>query len=163
MIRYKDKEYKDYFINPYTAIIIDINGKTIPTHLHHDRIVVTINGEEIPVYCIQAHTFYGWRPDKVVHHIDGNHHNDVLFNLWYEWTNSQHNKYHANNRNETWRKNQSKVFTGRKMPEGFSERLSTLKKGNTNTKGRKWFNNGVKSIMAFTCPDGFVAGQLRKQ
>ena len=98
MIRYKDKVYKEYFINPYTGIITDVNGRTVPTHLHHDRDVITLHHEEMPVQCIQAHTYYGYRPDKVVHHIDGNYHNNVLSNLWYEWTQSQHLKYHHENK-----------------------------------------------------------------
>ena len=32
--------------------------------------------------------------------------------------------------------------------------------GNTNTRGRKWWNNGIKSVMAYECPEGFVSGRL---
>lgn len=26
---------------------------------------------------------------------------------------------------------------------------------------RKWFNNGIKSIMSFECPEGYVAGRIK--
>jgi hypothetical protein len=30
-------------------------------------------------------------------------------------------------------------------------------------KGRKWYNNGNISIMAFECPKGFVKGRLKRR
>ena len=29
-------------------------------------------------------------------------------------------------------------------------------------KGKHWYNNGVKSILAKTCPEGFVKGRIKK-
>ena len=43
----------------------------------------------------------------------------------------------------------SQTLTGRKNPE-HSKKMS----------GRKHFNNGKISIMAYECPEGFVAGRL---
>jgi hypothetical protein len=40
---------------------------------------------------------------------------------------------------------------------------NTNAKGNTNVRGRRWYNNGITSIMAYECPIGFVPGQLRKK
>ena len=40
------------------------------------------------------------------------------------------------------------------------DRVSELKKGNTNTRGKKWFNDGVKTAMSFECPKGWVPGRL---
>lgn len=37
---------------------------------------------------------------------------------------------------------------------------SESKKGNTNCKGKIWFNNGIESKMLFNCPDGWVKGRL---
>ena len=28
---------------------------------------------------------------------------------------------------------------------------------------KKWYNNGIKSIMSETCPEGFVAGRITKK
>lgn len=33
--------------------------------------------------------------------------------------------------------------------------------GNTNVRGRKWYNNGIKNVMAYECPEGYVHGRLR--
>ena len=30
----------------------------------------------------------------------------------------------------------------------------------SNSKGKHWYNNGEKNVLAFECPDGFVAGKL---
>lgn len=31
---------------------------------------------------------------------------------------------------------------------------------NTNVRGKKWYNNGITSVMAFECPEGYVPGRL---
>lgn len=28
-------------------------------------------------------------------------------------------------------------------------------------KGRKWFNNGIRSVLSFECPEGYVAGRIK--
>lgn len=127
MIRYRDKEYKDYFINPYTGIVTDKNGKNIHQSLHKDRCVVKIHNIWMSVQQIQAHTYYGYRPNKVVHHIDGNHHNNVLFNLWYEWTQSQHAYYH--NKGKTPSLNTINAIKGKPKSKEQKQKISeTLKK-----------------------------------
>ena len=44
----------------------------------------------------------------------------------------------------------------------FGKHLSeeTLKKLSEAGKGKHWYNNGVKSILAKTCPEGFVQGRI---
>lgn len=44
--------------------------------------------------------------------------------------------------------------------EDYRQMVSRSKKGNTNVRGKKWFNNGVKNVMDFSCPDGFVPGRV---
>ena len=46
-----------------------------------------------------------------------------------------------------------------KSKERF-EKLSKAKKGNTNVRGKSWFNNGVKTGMFFECPEGWTKGRL---
>ena len=41
-----------------------------------------------------------------------------------------------------------------------AEKLSKAKMGNTNTKGKSWFNDGVKTGMFFECPEGWTKGRL---
>ena len=49
--------------------------------------------------------------------------------------------------------------TKKKMSE--AHKMSGSAKGNTNTKGKHWYNNGKINIMAKECPDGFVPGMLK--
>ena len=42
------------------------------------------------------------------------------------------------------------------------KKLSEVHKGNTNTKGMRWYNNGIKNIMSKECPDGFIPGRIKK-
>lgn len=50
---------------------------------------------------------------------------------------------------------------GMKHTEETIEVIRQASKGNTNTKGRKWFNDGTKSVMAYECPEGFVPGRKK--
>ena len=38
-----------------------------------------------------------------------------------------------------------------------------IPKNNTTTKGMKWFNNGIKSVLANSCPDGFKPGRIYRK
>ena len=39
------------------------------------------------------------------------------------------------------------------------DRVRKMKTGNTNTKGKSWFNNGKKTGMFFECPEGWTKGR----
>ena len=39
-------------------------------------------------------------------------------------------------------------------------RLSKSKMGNTNVRGRSWYNDGIKTGMFFECPEGWSKGRL---
>ena len=42
------------------------------------------------------------------------------------------------------------------------QKMSEARKGKpTCIKGKHWYNNGVKSILAKTCPEGFVPGRIK--
>lgn len=45
----------------------------------------------------------------------------------------------------------------------IGETIGKLKVGNTNVRGKKWFNDGTKSVRAFECPEGFKAGRIYKR
>ena len=47
------------------------------------------------------------------------------------------------------------------VSEETKKRISEKSKGNTNTKGRHWYNNGKINVMSKECPDGFVPGMLK--
>lgn len=176
MIRYKDNIFENYFINPYTAVITNNNGKTIKQTLHKDRYVVRIHGIRMPVYQIQAHTYYGWRSDKVVHHIDENHKNDILFNLYYEWTSSEHIKHHNQYKviSEVTKEKISKTLSGRKLPKDHVLKVAAANKGKKRTEetrklmslkasgknnqayGKRWWNDGTKQCFCKECPRNFM-------
>ena len=44
--------------------------------------------------------------------------------------------------------------------EQRKQKLSAAKKGNRNVRGKSWFNNGVKTGMFHSCPDGWSKGRL---
>ena len=50
--------------------------------------------------------------------------------------------------------------TKKKMSE--AHKMSGSAKGNTNTKGKHWYNNGKINTMAKECPPGFVPGIIKK-
>ena len=54
------------------------------------------------------------------------------------------------------RKMMSEAHNGKHFSEEHKRKLGDV------TKGTQWFNNGVKSIRAKTCPEGFVKGRIKK-
>lgn len=56
---------------------------------------------------------------------------------------------------EERRKRMSEAQKGKHLSEETKRKLSL------NGKGRKWFNNGIISVMRFECPEGFVQGRLK--
>ena len=73
---------------------------------------------------------------------------------------------------EEHRKNLSAALKGKYLSAETRKKLSEARKGKhrsaeTNKKiaearkGNHWYNNGVKSILAKTCPEGFVPGRLK--
>ena len=77
--------------------------------------------------------------------------------------------------------NHINLFTGKHHTEATKKKISKANKGrhhsnqakkniskkmkdkNTWIKGRKHFNNGTISVMAFECPEGFVPGRLPRR
>ena len=71
------------------------------------------------------------------------------------------------------RKKLSEANKGRHFSEESCKKMSEAKKGKHLSedhkrkigdvaKGTIWYNNGVKSIRAKTCPEGFVKGRIKK-
>ena len=44
---------------------------------------------------------------------------------------------------------------------GEKSKGNTYAKGNTNVKGKRWYNNGEKCVRAKECPEGFVPGRIK--
>ena len=47
------------------------------------------------------------------------------------------------------------------MSEETKKKIAESQKGNTNVRGRHWYNDGKINIRAYECPDGFIPGRLR--
>ena len=71
------------------------------------------------------------------------------------------------------RKNLSEALKGKYLSAETRKKLSEARKGKHRSaetskkiaearKGNHWYNNGVKSILAKTCPEGFVPGRLKQ-
>ena len=51
--------------------------------------------------------------------------------------------------------------TRKKISEARKGKPSVMKGKTIRLKGTRWYNNGVKSIRAKTCPEGFVKGRIK--
>lgn len=54
----------------------------------------------------------------------------------------------------------NKRWLGRHHSEETKKKMSEAMKGRQNTLGMRWYNNGVVTIRAKECPEGFVPGRL---
>jgi len=79
LIKFKDRIFEQYFIDPETAVITDKDGVEQPVKLYRSRPYF----KGIGVHQIMAHTFFGWKPELVIHHRDENPLNNALANLMY--------------------------------------------------------------------------------
>ena len=81
------------------------------------------------------------------------------------WMNGKHHS-------EESRKKMSEAKKGKHFSEESRKKMSEAKKGKHFSeehkrklsdvqKGTHWYNNGVKSIKAKTCPEGFVKGRVK--
>ena len=70
------------------------------------------------------------------------------------------------------RQKMSEAKRGKHLSSEHRKKLSEAHKGKNHSdetrlkmseahKGKHWYNNGVKSILAKTCPEGFVPGRLK--
>lgn len=63
MIRFKNNVFDDYFIDEHTAVITDKNGNVKKYWISHGGYkAVKIDGIEMLVHQVQAHTKYGYKP-----------------------------------------------------------------------------------------------------
>lgn len=58
------------------------------------------------------------------------------------------------------KKGRNNPIYGTHRSEETKRKIANAKKGKPGIKGKKWWNNGVISVMAFECPEGFVPGRL---
>lgn len=56
----------------------------------------------------------------------------------------------------------SEAKKGKRASEETRIKMSLAHKGNKSSKGMHWYNNGIVQCTAYECPEGFVAGKLKK-
>lgn len=126
MIRYKEQVFKDYFIDPETAIITDKNGIVQEQKLHQGR----LEFKGMRVHVIQAWTYKYKEMKKIldetgdvnVHHDDRNPLNNTLSNL-IPMSREAHGDLH-------------RACAGQ-------------------TTGLKWYHKGDEETCAVVCPEGW--------
>lgn len=73
----------------------------------------------------------------------------------------ENNGFYGKHHTEESRKNMSESHKGMVYSEERNRKVSDSLKGiNTWIKGRHWYNNGVESVIAYECPEGYVPGRL---
>ena len=163
MIKFKNKIFPDYFIDPVTAIITNSKGEIQETYIKGGRLYF----KGMFIHKIQVHTHLGYKKGFDIHHLDENKLNNSLSNLVY-LTHSEHSKIHNKGKklSEETKLKISEAMKGENNPL-YGKQLSeeTKLKIGEAFKGKIWINNGVISKRV-QCdediPEGFSRGRLTK-
>ena len=165
MIKFRNKIFPEYFIDPETAIITNSKGEIQTTKIRDLRPYF----KGMAIHEIQAHTKYGYKKGLVVHHLDHNKINNSLSNLVYI-TQSEHTSIHnkvmseatkrkisAANKGENHpmygkhlseetKQKQSDSLKGHKVSEETKKKIGDAKKGNTYMLGKKLTEDAKRKI-----------------
>ena len=163
MIKFRNKIFPEYFIDPVTAVITNSKGEIQETYIKGGR----PHFKCYKVHEWQVHTHIGYQKGLVIHHLDHNIMNNSLSNLVY-LTPSEHTKLHMkgkHNSEETKRK-LSEAAKGKKHSEETKLKMSESHKGkNTWSANLIWINNGVEEKfipLDEEIPEGYSRGRLKK-
>ena len=86
----------------------------------------------------------------------GKHHSEESRKKMSETKKGENNPLFGKHHSAETRKMMSEAHNGKHFSEEHKRKLGDV------TKGTIWYNNGVKSIRAKTCPEGFVKGRIKK-
>lgn len=131
MIRYKNIIFQNYFINPKTGEITDVNGNVQELKLRGSW----LSFKGMHIHMIQMHTNFEVRDGRkwAIHHKDFNKMNNSIENLEYV-THSEHSKIHGENYSDETRKIMSEKNTGKNNPMyGRKHSPETIQKIKNNT------------------------------
>lgn len=168
MIRFREKVFEQYSICPVTGEIFDAKtGEVQKTYLHNNRPTF----KRMPVHQIMAHTFYGFKPEYVIHHLDENKTNNALSNLVY-LTPQEHIRTHFKGKphphkchphSEETRakmsiahKGKPSSMKGKHLSEETRAKMSAAHRGRPSpNKGKHYSSSsGVKSMISSDHPLG---------
>ena len=179
MIRYKEKEFKQWSICPATGDIFDSKtGVVQKTHVHQGR----KEFKKMPVHCIMAHTYFGYNPEYDVHHKDENKLNNSLSNLVY-LTREEHSRLHRKGKkgkklgpfSEEHKAKLSASMKGKKLSEEHRAKIAASMKGKPKSeetraklavvnKGTRLWTNGEINKMCLECPgEGWYLGRNKQE
>ena len=141
MIRYKDKIFPEYFIDPVTAIITNSKGEIQETKIRDGRSYF----KGMAIHKIQVHTHYGWKQGMDIHHLDENKLNNSLSNLVY-LTPSEHISIHHKGKHHSLetkkkmseaKKGEKHPLYGKQLSEETKQKMSKSHKGKTSSEETK--------------------------
>ena len=89
-----------------------------------------------------------------LHHL-GKYHSEETRLKISESNKGENNYWFGKHHSAETRKKMSEARKGKHPTEESCKKMSETK------KGKHWYNNGVKSILAKTCPEGFVPGRIK--
>lgn len=113
-----------------------INDSTQTWQCHHRLEIMPFSGKEVSIKSLkELGLYYNQSPEAFIF-----------------LTEKEHKALHLSSRNKT-RTNKGMSYKDRESYKTYKERAENL-------KGRKAFNNGIKNIFAYECPEGFVPGLL---
>ena len=150
MIRYKDKIFPEYFIDPVTAIITNSKGEIQKTYILNGRLYF----KSMEIHRIQVHTHLGYKKGFDIHHIDENKMNNSLSNLVY-LSRKEHMKIHSENRSEETKRKMSEAKKGKNHPfygqhhsEEIKRKMSKSLKGENHPMYGKHHSEEAKRKMS---------------
>ena len=140
------------------------NPRTICHHIDFDH----NNNDPENLIFLSNHEHNSLHNTKELNPMYGKHPKDVYsLEVYATWKAKAKGKFTKLNKaragiqlSDEHRANISKGSKGKKLTEETKAKLSIIKKGNKSLTGRHWYNNGVKNVAAFECPEGFKLGKL---
>ena len=144
MIRFRNRIFPDYFIDPETAIITNSKGEV-------QEVKINKNGrpyfKKMSIHQIQVHTHYGYKKGFDIHHLDENKMNNSLSNLVY-LSKSEHMKIHSENRSEEYRRKLGAAAKGNKSMSGKHHTEAAKQKMSEKLKGRSFSEETRRKMSA---------------
>ena len=133
MIKFRNKIFPEFFIDPVTAIITNSKGEIQKTSIHKDGRPYF---KGCKVHEWQVHTHIGYKLGMDIHHLDENKFNNSLENLVY-LTRSEHMKIHREGKHKSEETKRKMSEAKKHMSEETKRKMSEAKKNISEETKRK--------------------------